>query len=141
MDLPPNYLKGLTPQLAALQAQLIRKSKAQYEATGKAKDRPKVDPTKKTPRSSHVVKFQNKYGFSVTDLPKVKKMFPDTDVATVLKKGVGAYMSSGSRPNVSIAQWKFARLASVLVGGKALKVDKDLVGPLSRAKIGTKISD
>ena len=65
-------------------------------------------------------------------LKKVKELFPDTDVQTILAKGYGAYASSGSRPNVSSHQWALSRLASVLTGGKAYNVDKDLVGPKSR---------
>jgi hypothetical protein len=65
----------------------------------------------------------------------LKKTFPDTDVSGILAKGAAAYASSGSRPNVSSFAWKFARLASVLTGGKAYKIDKDLVGEESRKKI------
>jgi hypothetical protein len=52
----------------------------------------------------------------------------------IIKKGEAAY-ASGSRPSVTgsggAKQWGLARLASVAVGGKALQIDKDLVGPKS----------
>ena len=131
MEFPPKYLENLSPQQRILQATLLRKSQKEYEKTGLVKDRPKVS-NKDTPRSPHVKKFEKKYGFPVTDLSKVKKLFPDTDVETILDKGAGAYASSGSRPNVGSFQWKFARLASVLTGGKAYKVDEDLVGSKSK---------
>ena len=89
-------------------------------------ERPKVN-NKKTPRSSWASKFQEKHGFPITDLPKVRKAYPDADIETILKKGAGAYMSSGSRPNVSSFQWRYARLASALLGGPAAKVDKNLL--------------
>lgn len=132
----PNYLKGLTPYQRFLQAKYIGKSQEQYAKTGLVEDRPKVS-NKPTPRSSHTKKFESKYGYSVTNLSKVRKDFPDTDIDMILKKGAAAYASSGSRPNTGSFAWKYARLASVLTGGNALKVDKDLVGPISLTKINS----
>jgi hypothetical protein len=134
MSIPFQYIRNLRPAEAEKQKELIQESRKQYKATGEVKDRPKVSDAL-TPRSSHVIKFERKYGFSVADTARVKTMFPDTDVRKILSKGAGAYASSGSRPNVSVAQWSNARLASVLTGGPALKVDKDLVGKYSMARI------
>lgn len=131
-----SYLANLTPFQRVLQARLIRQSQKKYEETGKVEDRPKVS-EKPTPRSRHAIKFQDKYGFSVSDLSKVKSFFPDTDVDTILSKGRAAYASSGSRPNTTAEAWAKSRLASVLTGGKALRVDKDLVGEQSRKKINS----
>ena len=39
---------------------------------------------------------------------------------------MGAYYSSGSRPNVTKEQWARARLASVIMNGPARKVDLDI---------------
>jgi hypothetical protein len=97
-------------------------------------ERPKVS-QKKTKRSSYAKEFQERHGYPITNLARVKRDFPDTDVSGILAKGAAAYASSGSRPNVSSYQWKYARLASVLTGGKALKIDKDLVGEKSLSKI------
>lgn len=134
MDLPPKYLANLTPSQRVLQERLISKSKKQYEKTGEVAARPKVS-SKPSPRSPHVKRFENKYGYKITELSKVKDDFPDSDIDKILSKGRAAYMSSGSRPNQSPNSWAFARLASVLTGGKALKVDKDLVGEESLSKI------
>ena len=41
----------------------------------------------------------------------------------IVKKGEGAYFSSGSRPNQTAQSWGFARLASAITGGKASAVD------------------
>lgn len=123
----PKYLAGLTPQQRLLQQRAIAKSQSQYERTGNVFDRPKVS-TKPTPRSSHAKKFEERYGFSVSDIPKVKKEFPNVDVDTILAKGRAAYASSGSRPNVSSEAWAKARLASALTGGKAAKVDAKELG-------------
>ena len=47
------------------------------------------------------------------------------ELASVYRKGQGAYLSSGSR-NVSMAAWAMARVNSYLRGGPARKVDKDI---------------
>ena len=130
----PKYIADLTPSQKLLQEQAIRRSQQYYEKTGKVKSRPKVS-NKPYKRSSHAKKFEEKFGYKISDIDRVKKDFPDVDVDTILRKGKGAYMSSGSRPNTNPEAWAKARLASVLTGGKALKVDKDLVGSKSLEKI------
>ena len=50
-----------------------------------------------------------------------------SNTPSILKKGKGAYASSGSRANVNPFQWALARLASVLTFGPSLKVDKDIL--------------
>ena len=132
--LPPKYLANLSPSQRVLQEKLIRKSQKKYQETGQVQDRPPVS-SRSPPRSTHAKKFQDQYGFPVTDLSRVKAEFPDTDIKGILAKGAAAYMTSGSRPNTSVAAWKYARLASVLTGGKAYQIDKDLVGEKSRSKI------
>ena len=134
MPLPPQYVGGLAQHEARRQTALIRESQREYERTGKVEARPRVSDAP-TPRSAHAAKFERRHGYKISDLSKVRRDFPDTDVAGILSKGRAAYASSGSRPNVSPEQWAKARLASVLTGGKALRVDKDLVGPKSLAKI------
>ena len=41
----------------------------------------------------------------------------------IVKKGEGAYYSSGSRPNQTPQSWGYARLASTITGGNASSVD------------------
>lgn len=41
----------------------------------------------------------------------------------IVRKGEGAYFSSGSRPNQTAQSWGVARLASSITGGKAAAVD------------------
>jgi hypothetical protein len=41
----------------------------------------------------------------------------------IVKKGEGAFYSSGSRPNQTPHSWGYARLASAISGGKAAAVD------------------
>jgi len=40
-----------------------------------------------------------------------------------VKKGEGAYYSSGSRPNQTAQSWGYARLASALTGGPSSVID------------------
>jgi hypothetical protein len=136
-NLPAKYTAGLTADQKEKQVELIKKSSKKYKETGLVEDRPKVSAVK-TRRSVHVVRFEKTYGFPITETAKVKMMFPDTDIDKILAKGAAAYASSGSRPNVSVAQWANARLASVLTGGPALKIDDDLVGPISMKKISSR---
>ena len=104
----PKYIAGLSPQQRIVQLRLLRKSKKEYADSGKIIERPKVS-DQKTPRSSWVKKFQEKHGFPITDLQKVKLAYPNADIDTILKKGAGAYASSGSRPNVSSYAWRYSR--------------------------------
>ena len=46
-----------------------------------------------------------------------------TALRQIIKKGEGAYYSSGSRPNQTAKSWGYARLASALTGGPSAKVD------------------
>lgn len=97
----------------------------QIKSIKEGKDRPKVD--YKTRRSSHVVAFEKKYGTKITDDKFISKnIISQTGIDKILDKGMGAYYSAGSRPNVSKEQWARARLASVIMNGKARKVDKDI---------------
>jgi len=98
--------------------------KKQVESIRKGKPRPKVD-SFKSKRSSHVIKFEKKYGTKITDRAFIyKNIISKTGVDKILAKGVAAYYSSGSRPNQTPASWSNARLASVIMGGAARKVDK-----------------
>jgi hypothetical protein len=45
----------------------------------------------------------------------------------IVKKGEGAYYSSGSRPNQTPQSWGLARLASSITSGKSAAVDYDII--------------
>ena len=97
----------------------------QIKSIVEKKERPKVDIKKK--RSGWVEKFEKKYNKKITD----KKWINDNLLKTkgqnlVIKKGQGAFYSSGSRPNQTAFSWAYGRLASVLMNGPARKVDKDI---------------
>ncbi len=44
-------------------------------------------------------------------------------LSAIVKKGEGAYYSSGSRPNQTAQSWGYARLASAITGGKSAAID------------------
>lgn len=99
----------------------------QIKSIKEGKKRPKVDfPTK---RSTHVVKFEKKYGKKITDDAFISKnIISKVGINKILSKGRGAYYnpSAGSRPNTTPESWSRARLASVITGGNARKVDKEI---------------
>ena len=98
--------------------------KKQEESIRKGKPRPKVE-SFKSKRSSHVVKFEKKYGVKITNKAFIyKNIISKTGVDKIIAKGIAAYYSSGSRPNQTPASWSNARLASVIMGGAARRVDK-----------------
>lgn len=45
----------------------------------------------------------------------------------IVRKGEGAYYSSGSRPNQTPQSWGYARLASAITGGNASAADFDII--------------
>ena len=45
----------------------------------------------------------------------------------IVKKGQGAYYSSGSRPNQTAHSWGLARLASSITAGKSAAVDYNII--------------
>jgi len=45
----------------------------------------------------------------------------------IVRKGEGAYFSSGSRPNQTAQSWGNARLASAITGGNASAVDFHII--------------
>ena len=129
--LPKRYVAGLTKEEKATQVKEIEKTREIYKKTGKVVERQKVGDSKRSP---HAAKFEKRYGYPITSLSKVKAEFPGTKIDTILAKGRAAY-ASGSRPGQTPESWAYARLASVLTGGKALAVDKDLVSDADLKKI------
>ncbi len=110
--------KGLSKADKAKQVASIRKGT----------DRPKLKSAPDPKRSSHVVKFEKRYGKKITDDAWISKnLLSRAGISQILSKGRGAYYSAGSRPNVSAAAWARARLASALTGGGAAKVDRAIL--------------
>lgn len=131
------YVHGLTRKQKLAFKKSIAKTRKAYLERGVVLNRPFPNPeaAAKAPRSKFMSAFSKRYGYSATDLQRVRRDFPDTDVDGILAKGLGAYATSGSRNTANAHMWAYARLASVLTGGKSFYVDRHLVGPRSAAKI------
>ena len=76
--------------------------------------------------SRHLEKARRLYG--VETMTPTKKLSQQTGCSVsslkqIIRKGEGAYFSSGSRPSQTAQSWGLARLASALTGGKAAAVD------------------
>lgn len=95
----------------------------QIKSIKEGKDRPKVK-SFQSKRSSWVEKFEKKYGYKISNTSRIsKEIISKTGIDKILDKGRGAYYSAGSRPNQTAESWARARLASVIMGGGARKVD------------------
>ncbi len=80
--------------------------------------------------SPHIIRARKIYGISkITASNKLAKK-SGCSISTlrkIVKKGQGAYYSSGSRPNQTPHSWGRARLASAITGGKSSVIDYTLL--------------
>jgi hypothetical protein len=112
---PESYLKGLKG----------KERRAQIKSIFEGKERP--DTSFKSKRSGWVKKFEDKYGTKITDKKFINQnIITYTGQKKIIDKGKGAYFSSGSRPNQTPTSWGLARLASVILGGEARRIDKKI---------------
>ena len=80
-------------------------------------------------------KFNKKHGFKKDKSNSIKKIAELSNIKynnalKIVKKGEGAYFTNPEsvRKSVSSArQWGVSRLYSAVMGGKAAKIDKDLL--------------
>lgn len=119
--------KSLSVKDKLKQTRMLTKSRKMYKQH-KYYTRGKVN--YKSKKSGHV---QNAYR-----IYNINTMTPNEDLARktgcsvqalkqIVKKGQGAYYSSGSRPNQTPQSWGLARLASAITAGKAAKVDFNIL--------------
>jgi hypothetical protein len=129
LTVPQRYLpKSLSLKDRAKQARSLRRSRGDYKR-GKYTRRAPVASFKSKP-SGHVAAAKQSYN--------VDSIIPDTQLAratgcsigalrAIVKKGEGAFYSSGSRPNQTPQSWGLARLGSAITGSKAAAVDYDIL--------------
>jgi len=127
------YYSNLSSKNREKQISMIQKSRKMYKK-GKYFTRKKLDyPVKISP---HIVRAQKLYG---------AKIIPSKELASktgcsikalkeIVRKGEGAYYSSGSRPSQTAHSWAYARLASAISGGKASKVDFHILKTCDKKK-------
>ena len=116
--MPPKINKKYVPDT------LTKKDKEkQIKSIKDKKERPKLD-SFKSKRSSLVERFEKKYGYKISKLSRIsKEIISKKGIDLIIKKGQGAYYSSGSRPNQTAQSWALARLAGVIMNSPARKVD------------------
>ena len=125
MNVPLKYLpKRLTKKDKKKQLKQIKKSRSDYKK-GKYFTRKKVK-SFKSKKSQHIINAEKI--FNVKNVKPTKELAKKTGCSIealnkIVKKGQGAYYSSGSRPNQTGHSWGYARMASAITGGKAAAVD------------------
>ena len=124
-SIPRKYVpKRLSKKDKKKQLREIKKSRKAYK-NRQYHTRKKVK-SFKSKKSAHILNAEKIY--------KVKNVRPGNELAKktgcsvgalrkIVKKGQGAYFSSGSRPNQTAHSWGYARLASSITGGKSAAVD------------------
>ena len=122
---PKKYVpKNLTRKDKKKQKQMLNRSMKQYRKK-KYYTREKVK-SFKSKKSQHIINAEKIYN--------VDKIVPNkelsektgcsiTGLRKIVKKGQGAYYSSGSRPNQTAHSWGRARLASAITGAKSSQID------------------
>jgi hypothetical protein len=121
----PNFLSKTDK---VKQRNMLNKSIKQYKR-GKYYTRKKLA-SYKSKSSGHIANARKIYG--------IKNITPNKELAEktgcklsslkdIVRKGEGAYYSSGSRPNQTPQSWGLARLASAITAGKASRVDYSIL--------------
>lgn len=125
VSVPLKYVPSrLTEEDKQKQARMLKKSRKMYEKDKYFVRKP-VKSFQSKP-SQHVQKVRKMYGVdNVTPNRKLAKATGCSVKALkdIVKKGQGAYYSSGSRPNQTAHSWGLARLASSITSGKSAVVD------------------
>ena len=129
MKFPIRYIpKKLSRKDKKKQVNMIIKSKKLYKKH-KYYTRKNIK-SYKNKKSNHILDAQKIYN--------IEKITPNKELSRktgckisalkqIVKKGQGAYFSSGSRPNQTAQSWGLARLASSITAGKSAAVDYDIL--------------
>lgn len=129
IKVPMRYLpKMLNNKDNKKQVKMLIKSQEQYKK-GIYYTREKVA-SFKNKKSNHIANARKIY--KIENITPTKELALKTGcnletLIKILRKGEGAYYSSGSRPNQTPQSWGLARLASALTSGKAAAVDYKII--------------
>lgn len=129
MKIPVRYVpKKITEKDKQKQIAMLIKSRKLYKQH-KYFTRPKIA-SYKSKTSKHILEARKIY--NIQNVKPNKELARKTGckldaLKKIVRKGEGAYYSSGSRPNQSAASWGLARLSSSLTGGKAASVDFNIL--------------
>lgn len=129
MNVPIKYIpKRLSRKDKAKQKKQLKKSRDAYKK-GIYIHRKSLK-SFKNKKSQHILNAEKIY--KVNNIVVNKELAKKTGCSLnalnkIVKKGQGAYYSSGSRPNQTAHSWGIARLASSISGGKAAAVDFNIL--------------
>jgi hypothetical protein len=129
INFPIRYLpKNLTGKDKKKQKMMLIKSKRLYKKH-KYYTRKNISSYKNI-KSKHILNARKIY--NIRNITPNKELSLKTGckisaLNQIVKKGEGAYYSSGSRPNQTPQSWGLARLASSLTSGKSAAVDYDII--------------
>ena len=122
---PRRYIpKSLSSKDKKKQTRELRRSREGYKK-GQYYTRKKVA-SFKSKGSPHVARARRIYGIeNVRPGPELSRKTGCSVSALrkIVRKGEGAYFSSGSRPNQTAHSWGYARLASAITSGKSSVID------------------
>jgi hypothetical protein len=126
---PIRYLpKGLSKKDRLKQARMLTKSRKMYKKHEYYTR--KMVPSFHSKTSNHIENARKIY--KISNIIPNKELSKKTGCSLaalqkIVKKGEGAYFSSGSRPNQTAHSWGYARLAISITGGKAAAVDYNIL--------------
>ena len=129
MEVPLKYVpKHLNEKDKKKQVKMLKKSKKLYSEK-KYYERKPVKSFVSKP-SKHVQNAKKMY--KVNNIKPDKKLAKATGCSIkamekIVKKGQGAYYSSGSRPNQTAHSWGIARLASAITSGNSAIIDFHII--------------
>ena len=121
----PNYLSRKDKKIIKYE---LNKSRSKYKK-GIYYTRKNVK-SFKPKTSQHILNARKLYGVENIIPNKILAFKTGCSVKALKKienKGMGAYYSSGSRPNQTAQSWGIARLASAITSGKAAAVDYNIL--------------
>lgn len=128
---PKRYLpKILSDKDRRTQRAALKRSRESYKKGRKPVIRPVNLGSYPHRKSPHVIRAMEMYNVST--------IYPNQKLANatgcsiaalnqIVRKGRGAYFSSGSRPNQTADSWGYARLASAITGQNASVVDRSIL--------------
>lgn len=136
---PSRYIPSfLTQKDKQKQKSMLTKSRKMYKQKKYYTRKPVASYKHKTSR--HITNAKRIYGVQTVAPTRelaIKTGCSVNALRKIVRKGEGAYYSSGSRPNQTPQSWGLARLASSITAGNASIVDYDILekgcNPTSKA--------
>ena len=125
--IPSKYIGPLSRKDKKIQRAMILRSRRMYAKGQYYTRKPLASYKNKT--SKHILKARRIYNVDIVPSKELSRKTgcPVSALKAIVRKGEGAYYSSGSRPNQTAQSWGLARLASAITGGKAAKVDHHIL--------------